>query len=398
MRQMLHFWSLLLVLALVGCSGGAVVFAPTAIPPDLAPARYSHPSGAFEVVLPPTWSVFNQQVSVYASTSFAPPASDAPLVQVVVINLGSDIQLDQLSSMMDQYQSQFRPDIARYTEQNRQAMGDGSWRITGLRTTTSGQTQEVNTFLQRSGSMLAVIEVTLPVDAGLRTQIQTIINTLVINPSADLPVETLASVAGLAPSELEIINLSTWTTPENVFFVTGEVANHGTVALKDVPIRAMLLTEDGITVADGLDVVMGYGIDANGFAPFSIRFGQGQPINATRYTVSLGSADYVPQTVTIVTSPILVWTDSTQTTADGDLFVTGAISNTGAEDVRAPRAIATIFDDRGRVIGAGFADADDSLLRAGESLNFTILISDLGGTPANYVVNVQAYPCDASCE
>jgi hypothetical protein len=50
------------------------------------------------------------------------------------------------------------------------------------------------------------------------------------------------------------------------------------------------------------------------------------------------------------------------------------------------------------VIGAGFADVSVSILPAGEDAEFTVLISDMGASPANYVVNVQALPCDASCE
>jgi hypothetical protein len=60
--------------------------------------------------------------------------------------------------------------------------------------------------------------------------------------------------------------------------------------------------------------------------------------------------------------------------------------------------MATIFDAGGRVIGAGFAEADATVLASGETTSFTILIGDLGGEAANYVVSVQALPCDETCE
>ncbi|MEO1291010.1 MAG: FxLYD domain-containing protein [Chloroflexota bacterium] len=80
------------------------------------------------------------------------------------------------------------------------------------------------------------------------------------------------------------------------------------------------------------------------------------------------------------------------------MFVTGTVTNTGDNDVLVPRAIATLFDNTGRVIGAAFADTDTTQLGAGETANFNILVSEVGGAPSNYVVNVQALPCDASCE
>lgn len=395
MKQ-LFGWIIILILA--GCSGGAVVFAPTPLPPDVAPSRYEHPSAAFTLLLPGNWALYEQQISLIASASFAPPDSEMPLVQIAVINLGHEITIGEFGDLMIQYQTQIRPDIGRYTEQDRQAMDDGSWRITGLRQSPAGETQAVNTFIDRSASLFAVIEVTLPPDAALRSQIQTIINTFEMSENADLPVSELSALSSAAQAQVEIVNLSTWTGADGVFFVTGEVANHGTQAIAELPIRATLLSEDGTTLADGLDTVMGYAISPGGFAPFSIRFGQGQPFNATRYSVSLGSETYVPEDRQIISFPVLQWTDSTQTSQDGDLFVVGTVTNSGAEAVLSPRAIATIFDDRGRVIAAGFADADVSILPAGEDAGFNVLISDLGGTPANYVVNIQAYPCDASCE
>jgi hypothetical protein len=395
MKQLL---GLLLILSLSACSGGAVVFAPTPLPADAVPTAYQHPSAAFSLLLPGTWSLYQQELSLIASASFAPPDSQTPLVQIAVVNLGREITAGEFGDLVLQYQSQIRPDLTRYTEQDRQAMGDGSWRISGIRQTPVGETQAINTFLDRNGSLMAVIEAVLPIDAALRSQIQTIINTFSMPATADLPVSELAVLSGAARAQVEIINIATWATLDGIFFVTGEVANHSTQAIADVPVRASLLTEEGATLADGLDTVMGYAIPPGGFAPFSIRFGQGQPLNAARYTLALGSATYVPENRQIIGFPILQWTDSTQTSQDNRLFIVGTVSNIGTKAVLSPRAIATVFDDRGRVIAAAFADVDTSILMAGESASFTVLVSDTGGIPANYVVNVQAYPCDASCE
>ena len=169
-----------------------MVFAPTDLPPEIAPNEYSHPSAAFSLLLPRTWTLYEQTTSLFASATFAPPNSDIPLVQIVTLNFGRDVLADELGDIMSQYQSQIRPDLTRYTEEGRQAMGDGSWRMTGLRQSPAGETQQINTFIQANGSLLAILEITVPLDAGLQSQIQTIINTLSLADSADLPVSDLS--------------------------------------------------------------------------------------------------------------------------------------------------------------------------------------------------------------
>lgn len=387
-----------LLLILTACSGGAVVFAPTPLPPEAVPSQYNHPSGAFSLLLPRNWALFEQENSLFALASFSPPEGEMPLVQIVVMNFGREIEAGEMVSLVEQYQSQVRPDLGRYTEQSRNPNPDGSWRITGLRQSPAGDAQQSNTFIQRNGSLLSIIEVTLPPDAALRSQIQTIINTIEFPASTELPVAGLTELSNAATAQVEIINIATWTSPEGVFFVTGEVANHSTQDISNLPIRVLLLSEDGTVLADGTDIVMGYAISAGGFAPFGLRFGQGQPVNAARYSISLGGESFSPTATSIISYPVLQWVDSTQSTTDGDLFITGTVTNTGESAVLSPRATVTLFDERGRVIGAGFADADLSILPAGESADFTVLVSDMGASPANYVVNVQALPCDASCE
>lgn len=393
------FTGIILTLILSACSGGgAVVFAPTPLPPEATPDEYTHPSGAFSLLLPRTWTLYEQTSSLFASATFAPPESDTPLVQISVISVEENIAPDTLGNIMTQYQTNIRPDVTRYTEQSRQAMGDGSWRISGLRQTTADSTRQVNTFIQSNGHLLAIIEITVPTDAALQSQIQTIINTFILSGGADLPLTDLTVLSGVAQSQVQIVNLSTWTTSNGVFYVSGEITNSGETSIANLPVRAQLLTQSGDIVADANDVAMGHAIESGGFAPFSIRFGQGQPTNASRYTVSLGSETYLPQEQTIIGFPVLQWEDSTQSTPEGAIFVTGTVTNTGSEDVLSPRAIATLFDENGQVVGAAFADADSTRLAAGETANFNVLISEPGGTPSNYVVNVQALPCDASCE
>ena len=400
-----HFVYILCAWLLAGCSGGAVVFAPTPAPLDLSPTRYAHPSNAFSLVLPRNWSVYAQNLTTLASASFAPPDSDVPLVLISVVNLGDTIEASRLGEIMFDYQTQLRPDLERYTEQDRQAMGDGSWRITGVRTSPSGQTQQINTFVQRNEALLAVLEVLVPPSAAQQSELQTIINTFSINAGADLPAAPLTAITSMAAASLQIVNVHTWTTPDDVLFITGEVANRGNESFSDIPVRAVLTNADGAGIVEAVNTVMGYTLVPGAFAPFGLRFGQGQPADATSYTVTLGTPDWVPAEPRPIAPPdALTWSDDIQFSQDRQLFVVGTVTNISPEPVRRPRATVTVFDDAERVIGVGFADAElasgRDVLPAGAQAPYTILVQDVGGTPANYLVNVQALQCnqDVGCE
>lgn len=387
------------LLVLAGCTGGAVVFAPTPLPPDASPMTYAAPRGAFMLALPRNWAIFEPITEKLAIASFSPPGSDYPLLRVAVINTGQMIDDTLLTDFVTQYQSQLRPDLKRYTEQDRQLMSDGSWRTTGVRLSPSGNPLQVNTFLQSSGTLFAVIDVILPLSPALQQQLETIVNTFVLANSADLPAAPLSALTSAETIGLEIINVHAWSTPQNVFFVTGEVANHGRLAVANVPVRVVLKTTNDVGIAEAVDIVMGHAIVPGGFAPFGLRFGQGQPQDVTRYTLELGRADWQPETRDVVAAGILTWEDAIQFGSDGAIFITGIITNTGADAVRHPLATVTLFDEMGRVIAAGFTEQPDTVLSPGDDAEFTILIPEAGGIPANYVVNVQALPCtESECE
>lgn len=394
---------LVLVLLAAGCSGGAVVFMPTPLPPEQTPTRYVHPSGAFSLVLPPNWSAYTQNLTNMASASFAPPQSRTPLITVAVINLGQPIEASLLSDLRAQYQTQIRPDLQRYTEQDAEALPDGSWRMVGVRRSPTGETQPVNTFIDRRDTLLSVTEVLMPTDPARQTDLQTILNTISLGDAPDLEIAPLTALATVASSGLEIINVHTWTTPQGVFFITGEVTNNSPYAAYDIPVRAVLTRADDNPIAEARDEVMGYGLLPGGFAPFSLRFGQGQPPEATDFSLSLGTDSQSPGDSTdalqraIITEPDLSWTDAIEPSGNNAYFVIGLVRNESEAPVRQPRVVVTLFDELGRVIAAGFTDADADILPPDESAEFRLLVPDLGGQPANYIVNVQALACDDSC-
>lgn len=382
----------LLCFALTGCSGGAVIFAPTQPPPDVSALTYTHPGGVFTVNVPRNWSVYEQNTTALASAAFSPPNADAASVRFAVMNMGSKLDSAGLGAFMDRYQAQIRPDAKRYHEINRQAMGDGSWRLSGLRQTAGGETEQLNTFIQQTGNFIGLAEVTLPVDSVQRDDLQRVVNTFSINPNATLQSAEPDVLAYAGGSGLDVLHLATWTTPGGVFFITGEVANNGTTLITDLPVSAVLRTGDGLPVAESVDVVMGYGIPPGGFAPFSLRFGQGQPALTQTFELSLGGEDWTPDSSRIVYGQDdLTWTDNSEINAEGMLVITGNVTNIGTNLIRDLRAVATVFDADGNVIAAGFIDFAAGL-NPGDASAFRLPVPEMGGQAVNYIVTIQGLP------
>jgi hypothetical protein len=391
-HSMLRILVLVAVIVISGCSGGAVVFAPTPPPPDLSPLLYTHPSGAFSVAVPRQWSVYVQNITELAAASFASPGEDEPPLRFAVMNLGESMDSAALRQFIDQYQTTVRPDVEIYSEVDRGAMGDGSWRLTGLRSYGNGITRQVNTFIQQVGTFVGVIEVLLPGDPSRQQELQSIINTFKMNTDATLQPAPPSALAFAAPSSLNFLHVTTWTTPAGVFFVTGEVGNYGTVWVNNVPVRAVLLTPDGLPVVEAADTIMGHGIPPGGFAPFSLRFGGGQPALATDYQLILGDSTWdANQDRSVLDQSTLNWTDDSSINADGRLSIRGTVTNSGAANAYNVRAVITVFDPAGDVIAAGYADVSPAIA-PGTSADFNLIVPEMGGTPANYIVNVQALP------
>jgi hypothetical protein len=381
---------LLCLLFLAGCGSGAVVFAPPPPPADISALLYTQPASVFSVSVPRNWSVYEQNTTVVAASAFTPTGEDQPAIEFAVMNTGQPSNSSTLASLLDRYQQQIRPDVTYYSEINRQAMGDGSWRISGLRHLPGALTQPVNTFIQQSGTFLSVIDVLVSSDAKRMAQLQEIINTFAVNLDAKLEVADPKVLAYASPSAVEFLHISTWTTPKNVFFITGEVANRGITQLTDIPVRAVLKTADGVPIAEAVDTVMGYSLPPGGFAPFSLRFGQGQPAQTTTFDLQLGNADWKSQTDRAVYGQDeLKWDDKSSFEADGTMVIEGTVTNISQNPILSPRVVATVFASSGSVIAAGFVDLT-AALNPSDTTTFRILVPEMGGQPANYIVNVQA--------
>jgi hypothetical protein len=378
------------------CEGGAVVFAPTPLPPDQSPARYEHPSRAFSLVAPRMWAVYTQNVATLASASFTPDGESAPMLRVSVVRLPSTPDTAQFAALIDQYQSQVRADVARYTEQGRSAMGDGSWRMGGIRQSVGGEAQQINTFIQRNGDLFAVMEVVLPPNnpsaAQRLAELQGVLNSIRLDTAAALAVSDLSTLASAQDTALQIARAYTWVTAQGVLFVSGEVRNGGSTTATATRVRAVLIGADGREVAEAVDLVMGYGIAPNGFAPFSLRFGQGQPVGVVRYRLEIIQDEAIAAPSTIYSGNELTWTDDAVFTADGILAISGTVANTSGQTIRNPRAVVTVFDRDGNVVAAAYNDLITTTLAPNDTAPYSLLIAERGGDMVNYLVQIQAVP------
>ncbi len=388
----MRFLLLLTFLLLTGCGGGAVVFAPTPPPFDQVPARYDHPSGAFSISVPRQWALYEQNTTTLATAAFSAPGDAEPSLLLAVMNLGREVDSGSFSDLLNRYQTQVRADVGQYAEQSREAMGDGSWRLTGLRQVADGVTESVNTFIQASGTFIGLIEVILPANIERAAALQNVINTFTVHADAGLEPSELTTLAHAKNSSLGVLHVAAWTTPEGVFFITGEIANYGLHSVTGVPVEATLFASDGSVITGAVDTIMGHGIPPGGFAPFSLRFGGGQPTDAATYSVALGK-DWTPSSEgTFTGAESLSWTDESRFDAQNRLIISGTVTNTGKGTVRQPRATVTVFDGQQNVIGAAFADLRPAELESGESAEFEIMLPELGGDARNYIVGIQALP------
>lgn len=388
MKRYIILWILVISITLTACGQGAVVYAPTPLPPDTSPIPYQHPSNAFTITMPRTWQVFSQALPDLASASFSLPNSPHPILTVTVMHIGDTTDI---AGLLNLYQQEARPDIGRYTELDRQAMGDGSWRLIGLRTTLGGISQNINTFFQTHGILVSISEIILPQpdNPALTRQLEEAVNSLQINIVASLLPTTLFTAQRVATTPLRLTTVHLWTAPNGVKFITGTLQNATDTAISKVPVYAGLQTEDGVVLSGESGEVMGYAIPPGGFMPFSLRFGRGQPVEATHYTLTIGdgqpSASYFGDDTFTITS-------DRATSSEGNIVVIGDVTHIGTDIVRDPIAILTVYDANRRVIATAFTQIKAGVFIPQENATFSFNITEFGGEPAFHLVTVQALP------
>jgi hypothetical protein len=249
----------------------------------------------------------------------------------------------------------------------------------------------LNTFVRIEGAFVSIVEAIVPDDMGLRADLELAVNTLSIDPASALPPAELSALSFVHTSSLEVQNTAAWTNPTGVLFVTGEIANYTGQAIDQIPVRISLLDSDGDVLLEASDVAMGYHVAPGGFAPFSLRFGQGQPGDAVGFRVTMGDQPAGTPPRTVISAPVLQWTDESLFTPEGHLLVNGIVSNTGNQNARDPVAIVTVFDGGGDVIGAWYQPLAAREISPGTSVDYEVRVLELGGGARNYIVDIQAY-------
>src|SRR5579885_1675731 len=145
------------MLALSACGSTPVVVVATPVPPDVSFHTYRHPSGVFSLRLPADWSVRDVSHDSTIRVEFSPPNNTGLPMTVYVVNTGQVLDTASFLDAIHKYQSVVNGDSKVYTEVSRDAQGDGSWRLSGVRQTAIGPRQ-LNTFLQADKSFLSAIE------------------------------------------------------------------------------------------------------------------------------------------------------------------------------------------------------------------------------------------------
>lgn len=376
---------------LSACEGDAVIYAPTPLPPDLSPQPWTHPSGAFQVAVPRNWIVFSQNDATLSSASFSPPNLGMPLLTVSVIRLETAPDPTALEAIAKEIQTSHRADLRHYTQTAAEITPDGAWRFSGARLNPDGSQTALNTFISAVGNLLIMTDSVVTTDAALLADVQRAINTIQANPDSPLPVAELSTLSFVHHAPLEVQNVAAWTNTTGVLFVTGEVANYTGQTLETVPVRVSLTDSAGNAVMEAGDFTMGYQLPAGGFAPFSLRFGQGQPAEAIGYRVTVGDGAMFPPARTVIGAPQLTWTDESSFAADGSLLISGLLTNTSTQVTRDLLGVVTVFDSSGDVIGAWFSPLSIPELGGATSIEYTVRVPELGGGARNYIIEIQGY-------
>jgi hypothetical protein len=370
---------------------GVVVFAPTESPPGSQLIHFQHPSGSFSLDVPDDWAIYAHDSSSLAAAFFTPPGAAAPALEVAAINLGNTAAGESLSSLISDYVEILQSTGSAYSEQDRQQLPDGSWRITGIRSNVGGEPQAINMFIMQQDTILSVANIILTEDTNVQSKLERAVNSLSLAPASTLSSAPLDILASFNPGPVTVTNAFSWSTPEGIYFVTGEVTNTGIQPVTSVPVHARLLTPEGETTDEASDTTMGLQIAPGQFAPFSLRFGQGLPDGTSTFVLTLGSEEWrssMTDTPSMATES-LTWDSSSSVTTEGHLVISGTVTNMGETRVEDIIAIITVFDAKENVIAAGFVPVDEPTLAAGESSTFTIRVSEMGNSPENFIVDVQ---------
>jgi hypothetical protein len=390
---LIHSVTFFLVLLLAAaCDTSPVVVIATPIPPDGGFRTYQHPSGVFTLRLPPNWSVRDVSEGGVLRVEFSAPGSANLPMSVYVVNTGATMESTELLALIDQYQQIVNAGL--YTEVSRNGQGDGSWRLVGIRESPIGARQ-LNTFIQADGTFFSALEMDITnLDEQSMRTLQAVINTYRVNPNAQIVASEIRPVANIdsavTPGSLTFSGIYQWTTPDGAFIVNGEVTNASGAPLEAVRVTATLVDAQGLPLASQQSILALEILEVGQTAPFSIRFQTGKPAQAVRADVDAVArgAEYSIGTH-LGRSNFIMGNDRATYNERGYLTITADVVNSTQALARFVKAVVTVYDDQGRVVGTDSVFLEKPDLLPGEASRFDVVFFELGGNATRYEITLE---------
>jgi hypothetical protein len=386
----------LLLVLLSACNSGTTVVVATPVPPDAGFRTYRHPGGAFSLRLPPEWSVRDLSGESGVRVEFSPPGNAGLPLSVRVSNTGEPLGASGLLEAVEHY-PQMLADPSAYREMSRNAQGDGSWRLAGVRQTPIGARQ-MNIFLQADGPFLTVVEADLT-DLGQTEldRLTAVINTLRIDTNAAVaasgppgalpaPDSAVDSPAGV----MEFDNVSAWLSPRGEFVVGGLVTNRSGRPLEAIRITAALVDAQGQSLTEESNLAPLEVLADGASSPFTVRFRSGRPARAVGYEMS-AAARYAEYALAghLAADQFILGNDTATYNANGFLIVSGDVVNRTQGAAYFVKAVVAVYDDSSRVVAADSVFVNDTELLPGEVARFEVTFPELGGNAIRYTIDVE---------
>jgi hypothetical protein len=388
MKLRLLFLMLVSGLLLAGCNPDPVVVVATAVPLDANFRVYQHPTGVFSLRLPPNWSVRDVSQGNAIRVEFSPPNNAGLPLSVYMINTGTVMDTSELLNAIEQYQKVVNSDPSKYVEVSRNAQGDGSWRIAGIRHTPIG-TRQLNTFIQADKTYLSAIEIDLTdlTSAQLET-ILTIVNTFRVNANAAVNVSSLqvsANSADTTTGALEFSGMYAWTNPQGVFIINGLVKNTSLNPMEAIRVTALLFDSQDNVLVEQPEVIAIEVLEAGTTTPFSIRFRSGKPSQTVRYELrSAGRYAEAAVKTYLNKDNFISGNLEAKYNADGYLTVSGDVVNKTQGLAKFIKVIVAVKNDQEQVVATENVFLSKPDLLPGESSKFEVVFYELGGQAARF--------------
>ena len=379
---------------LVGCDANPVVVVATPVPPDAAFHTYRHPSGVFSVRLPADWSVRDVSRSDSVRVEFSPPGNSGLPMTVYVVNTGNVLDAASFLDAINKYQATVNGDAKVYNEVSRNAQGDGSWRLTGIRQTAIGPRQ-LNTFLQSDKAFLSAVEFDITgASSDMLHTMQTIVNTYRVDPSAVTNASNIQAPEAFAVTTssgvLAFTGMFAWTNSQGAFIINGQVTNKSGGPLEAIRLTATIYDAQNNVLADQGNVVGTEVLDDQATAPFSIQFRNGKPSQAIRYELqgAARDAEYALKTH-LGDDKFIRGNDKATYNSNGYLTIGGDVVNKTQGAAHFVKATVTVYDDQQHVVATDSTFMSKPDLLPGEAAHFEVTFLELGGNALRYVISIE---------